>query len=59
MSKRFCHWACAKDYNTWETKCNHTFCLNEGDLAENHIKFCCYCGRKIVTSQKISQAENS
>ncbi|MBA1445850.1 MAG: hypothetical protein M3H12_18675 [Chromatiales bacterium] len=30
--------------DTWLSDCGNAFTLNEGDPAENSMKFCCYCG---------------
>ena len=33
----------------WETDCHNAFRLEEGSPADNGMKFCCYCGRPLVT----------
>ena len=31
----------------WETTCGNAFEINDGTPAENHMKYCCYCGGKV------------
>ena len=33
----------------WETDCGHNFELNDGTPEENNMKFCCYCGKLLIT----------
>ena len=40
-----CEWKMEdSDYNTYKTGCGQYFTLIEGDLKDNDIKFCSYCG---------------
>jgi hypothetical protein len=41
-----CTWTEDSDGN-WETDCGETFILNDGTPKENHMKFCCYCGKPL------------
>jgi hypothetical protein len=34
-----------EDSGMYETTCGNAFGLNEGGLADNKVKFCCYCGK--------------
>lgn len=31
----------------WDTDCRHRFTINEGTPSENHMAFCCYCGKPV------------
>ena len=43
-----CVWAQAdSDTDLWETSCGRSFRLDEGTPAENHMKWCCYCGKQL------------
>ena len=43
-----CVWAQAdSDTDLWETSCCRSFCLNEGTPTENHMTWCCYCGKPL------------
>lgn len=43
-----CVWAQAdSDTDLWETSCGRSFSLNEGTPAENHMTWCCYCGKTL------------
>ena len=42
-----CRWHEDRDGN-YATACGGLFCLDEGTPAENHMRFCCYCGRPLV-----------
>ena len=37
----------ADDYSAWETSCGNMFQFTDGGPAENHAKFCMYCGKPI------------
>jgi len=45
-----CHWTAhpVDASGFWETDCNEAFGLNEGTPSNNGMKFCCYCGKKLV-----------
>jgi len=50
MATETCAWhgdAAGSDH--WETDCHNAFVLNDGTPADNRMKFCCYCGRPLVT----------
>lgn len=38
-----------KDSDGWETDCGYNFEVYEGTPAENNMKFCCYCGKRLIT----------
>lgn len=43
-----CLWSRADDdTDTWETSCGHAFTIIEGTPTDNHMAFCCYCGRRV------------
>lgn len=42
-----CKWV--EDYNgTWETSCENAFEITEGTPDENGMKYCPYCGKKLI-----------
>lgn len=46
---QICNWHQEDDeYGTWEGDCGSSFNLNEGTPSDNQMKFCCYCGKKLV-----------
>jgi hypothetical protein len=34
----------------WQTECSDQFCITEGSPAENRMRYCHYCGRRIMTN---------
>ena len=45
-----CHWTHDDlDMGTWATDCNQTFCLIDGTPDDNELKYCCYCGKPLVS----------
>jgi len=32
----------------WDTSCHHRFLLNEDTPSENHMQYCCYCGKPVT-----------
>ena len=47
LSQR-CQWVYDEDMDAYETECGHAFTLIDGAPAENHMKFCTYCGGEMV-----------
>ena len=47
MKKQYCEWKYDEDDDFYETSCDHGFYFGEGDVKENNIKFCPYCGKII------------
>lgn len=48
-SEETCTWKDIQyDSDTWETDCGELWCLYEGTPEENRMKFCPYCGKKIL-----------
>ena len=46
-----CHWLnnpSLEEDDIWQTDCGHEFVLIEGAPSENEMKFCPYCGKKLV-----------
>ena len=41
----YCNWTEQEDY--YETECDMEFTLSVGDLKDNFIKFCPFCGKLI------------
>jgi hypothetical protein len=36
------------DFSEWHTSCGQAFCLNDGPPSENDMRFCCYCGKRLM-----------
>jgi hypothetical protein len=51
MGSTFCNWTLDAGYDgdSWDTDCQEKFVFIDGGPAENHIRFCCYCGRRFLT----------
>jgi len=45
--QRVCKWT-EDDCGIWDTECNEKHVLIEGSPADNHMRFCCYCGGKLA-----------
>ena len=39
-----CQWIRDEWGDEYVTTCGEGFCLDEGTLSENNIRYCCYCG---------------
>jgi hypothetical protein len=46
-SKRVCIWKYDEYDNTHETSCGEMYYFPDGDVKENHYKYCPFCGKKI------------
>ncbi len=42
-----CKWNEQEFADYWETDCGDAFCFTDGGPKDNHMKFCCYCGKKL------------
>jgi hypothetical protein len=52
VSPHECSWKYSNepDEDVWETSCGQLFMLsNEDTPSENGFRFCCYCGKKLVS----------
>src|SRR5690606_14840627 len=50
MATETCTWhGNPDDSGFWDTDCHNTFVLDDGTPTDNDMKFCCYCGRPLVT----------
>ena len=49
-----CAWTCYVDTDStaWNTECGRAFELNEGGPVDNHMKFCCYCGKTVIEDKQ-------
>ena len=43
------------DNGNWQTDCENEFCFIDGGPTDNGMKFCCYCGKRLV--EKSYEAE--
>lgn len=44
-----CKWIEDEDDGAWDTSCGKRFLITEGTPEENGMKFCCYCGKPLVS----------
>ena len=51
LTQKECVWKYDWD-DQWETNCSHRFEFVDGTPTENKMKFCCYCGGKLVEECK-------
>jgi hypothetical protein len=51
-----CTWKYDPD-GYWQTECGDQFCFSEGGPTENRVKFCHYCGRRMVESVYANEAD--
>ena len=42
-----CTWTLCDD-ESWNTDCGEYHLINDGTPAENNMRFCCYCGGRLV-----------
>lgn len=49
VTQNVCSWIQEDDpeINLWRTSCHNTFYLDADKPSDNHMKYCCYCGKKI------------
>ncbi len=46
-----CHWKqWSGECGTYDTDCGSAFTIEEGTPEKNEMRFCCYCGKPLVTS---------
>lgn len=45
-NKDKCLWKQDED-GAWDLSCGERYEITEGTPRENHMKFCCYCGKRI------------
>lgn len=49
--KKECRWL-QDDDGVWDTACGNKYEITEGTPRDNHMKFCCFCGKALrYTSQ--------
>ena len=46
--KTFCRWIEDDENECWDTGCGGRFEFTEGGPKENGVKFCLYCGKRLV-----------
>lgn len=47
-----CEWRHIALDECWQTRCDNAFYLESGTPAENHMKFCPYCGRRLTATEE-------
>ena len=53
-----CEWSQDdEDSGKWDTSCRNSFWIDNGIPSENHMKFCCYCGKPLVERPYQEEAE--
>jgi hypothetical protein len=45
-----CQWSEDFEQGKWDTACGESFVVIDGTPADNKMKYCCYCGKKLATS---------
>ena len=45
----FCLWTYDEDYDCYNTDCGESFVVLEGTPEENHMKYCVYCGKELIS----------
>jgi len=53
-----CGWKQNWEEGYYETLCGHLFTFIDGGPTENHMKFCCYCGKPIIQVEAPFDDEN-
>ena len=43
-----CEWTIDGGEGYWGTSCGRAFRLDDGIPVENHMRYCCFCGQKLV-----------
>lgn len=56
MGKQTCLWTYEDLDDYWDTACGEAFTMTEGNLVENHMRFCPFCGKPI---QEVGYGEDS
>jgi len=54
----FCKWIQVdEDSEDWESSCGESFWLEDHNPFEGGMKYCCYCGKKLVHVSWIANEE--
>ena len=53
-----CTWTENVSDGSWSTGCGEDFMLNDGTPAENHMRYCCYCGKPIVEQPYVEEEDD-
>jgi hypothetical protein len=54
-----CEWSEDEDSSAWATSCGKEFTFTEDGPKENGTVFCCYCGKRLVSSPRCFVPEGS
>ena len=46
----FCRWTW--DDEKWSTGCGEAFCFIDGGPSENGMKYCTYCGKRLIEAEE-------
>jgi len=49
----FCRWTW--DDEKWSTGCGEAFCFIDGGPSENGMKYCTYCGKRLIEAEERSR----
>ena len=48
-----CGWQYDESGEYWETDCGEAFVLLDGTPADNGMRFCCYCGKRLAVEETL------
>ena len=57
MSEAGCVWTSQEWEDSWDTSCGESLVIIDGTPSHNSMRFCCYCGRPLVESEAVVDAE--
>jgi hypothetical protein len=55
-----CTWTFDNDFDHpfWGGECGAEWCFEDGGPAENEVKFCPFCGRRVVVAETPEESDN-
>jgi len=52
MKLKPCQWTYDEEHDVYDTGCGEAFSITDGTPKENGMKFCTYCGKKLITKER-------
>lgn len=52
MKLKPCQWTYDEEHDVYDTECGEAFSITDGTPKENGMKFCTYCGKKLITKER-------